>query len=571
MNTLLLVLGITYLHVTMGYTSLKPLSYVQLPTGLNSAGGEVFGGLDLKASEAAAFDHVNSILYVIGSTSHLMHAIDIINPAKPVRLFKHKFTIGEGVPLAIAICGGEIAVALSAQTDTNEGHVRFYRTYTRNSGANDVFLDGYVTVGSRPRDIKYTPDCNIVVVSNEGSAGKDEGGAYVDPEGSVTIIQGEKTGNPSVRLVDFLDFNIGQPNYNMQIRTPSLYIPKSVYSGDTTVAQDLEPEQVTITSDSRTAYVTLRENNAIARVNLRTSEIPSVTALPRKNWQYTGVDVSDRDGGVHRRIFPGLQSLRQPGALASFEIGNKKFLVTADAGGIKEYTAAKHGFAWSDSAIAKTIAAQIEVPGLKVNASNDEYLGRLFISTVDGKNAFTGLYSHLEMFGGRGFSIWDTSNMQAPVFDTEGTLEEYMESFYKPVFNTDYVKATATYTSPEMNRDFASEYQGAHVSSIDVADNNGTVLMVAGTWSTGTLFLYTVDTSSGQPIPQFQAIYRAGNTDEPWADLYTQKTVGDLYISDVGIITSDKSPVDRPLLYVTSSGAGAVSVYEIVDETPNIP
>lgn len=45
---------------------------------------------------------------------------------------------------------------------------------------------------------------------------------------------------------------------SMQIRTPSLYIPKSVYSGETTVAQDIEPEQVTISSDGRTAYVTLR-------------------------------------------------------------------------------------------------------------------------------------------------------------------------------------------------------------------------------------------------------------------------------------------------------------------------
>lgn len=74
-----------------------------------------------------------------------MHVIDIIDPANPVRLFKHKFTIGEGVPQAIDICGGEIAVALSAQTDTNEGHVRFYHTYTRNSGATDVMLEGYVT------------------------------------------------------------------------------------------------------------------------------------------------------------------------------------------------------------------------------------------------------------------------------------------------------------------------------------------------------------------------------------------------------------------------------------------
>jgi len=72
------------------------------------------------------------------------------------------------------------------------------------------------------------------------------------------------------------------------------------------------------------------------------------------------------------------------------------------------------------------------------------------------------------------------------------------------------------------------------VTGLDIADDNGTVYLVAGTSSTGTLFLYTVDTSSGQPIPQFQSIVRSGVTDLPWRDLYTEEQLGDLYISDIG-------------------------------------
>ncbi|KAH3841718.1 hypothetical protein DPMN_115192 [Dreissena polymorpha] len=44
----------------------------------------------------------------------------------------------------------------------------------------------------------------------------------------------------------------------MQIRVPSLYIPKSFYNGDTTVAQDIEPEHVTISGDGSRAWVTIR-------------------------------------------------------------------------------------------------------------------------------------------------------------------------------------------------------------------------------------------------------------------------------------------------------------------------
>ena len=72
------------------------------------------------------------------------------------------------------------------------------------------------------------------------------------------------------------------------------------------------------------------------------------------------------------------------------------------------------------------------------------------------------------------------------------------------------------------------------MTGLDIADDNGTVYLVAGTSSTGTLFLYTVDTSSGRPIPQFQSIVRSGVTDLPWRDLYTEEQLGDLYISDIG-------------------------------------
>ena len=53
----------------------------------------------------------------------------------------------------------------------------------------------------------------------------------------------------------------------------------------------------------------------------------------------------------------------------------------------------------------------------------------------------------------------DSTIANGAVFDTEGTLEEYMDTYYHGVFNTDYVANTATYTSPEMNRDVSSELQ----------------------------------------------------------------------------------------------------------------
>jgi hypothetical protein len=84
--------------------------------------------------------------------------------------------------------------------------------------------------------------------------------------------------------------------------------------------------------------------------------------------------------------------------------------------------------------------------------------GRLQVSTVDGKDPFNGQYMHLEAFGGRGFSIWDSSNLASPVYDSDGTLEEYMEAFDKKVFNTDYI-SNLYYQSPEQHRDAVSYKQ----------------------------------------------------------------------------------------------------------------
>lgn len=77
---------------------------------------------------------------------------------------------------------------------------------------------------------------------------------------------------------------------------------------------------------------------------------------------------------------------------------------------------------------------------------------------MDGKDPFSQQYTHLEAFGGRGFSVWDSGNFDSPVYDSEGTLEEYMEAYDKTVFNTDYV-SNLNYQSPEQLRDAVSYKQ----------------------------------------------------------------------------------------------------------------
>ena len=82
---------------------------------------------------------------VTGDTSHLLHVVDFSDPNNIQLELTHQFTVGEGVPQSIDVCGNEVAVGLSAVTDVLEGHVMYFHTHTKGSGATDLVLEGYMT------------------------------------------------------------------------------------------------------------------------------------------------------------------------------------------------------------------------------------------------------------------------------------------------------------------------------------------------------------------------------------------------------------------------------------------
>lgn len=78
------------------------------------------------------------------------------------------------------------------------------------------------------------------------------------------------------------------------------------------------------------------------------------------------------------------------------------------------------------------------------------------LSTIDGLNLFTGKMDEATHFGGRGFSIWKTSDMSL-VFDSGDEIEKELANSMKAVFNTDCIRNTITYQGPENLRDTQSD------------------------------------------------------------------------------------------------------------------
>ena len=77
-----------------------------------------------------------------------------------------------------------------------------------------------------------------------------------------------------------------------------IYWPKEYVSlvQNASVAQDLEPEYITISADSKTAWVTLQENNAIARIDIAQQKVTDIYPLGYKEHSLVenALDVSDR-------------------------------------------------------------------------------------------------------------------------------------------------------------------------------------------------------------------------------------------------------------------------------------
>src|SRR5262245_2835965 len=130
--------------------------------------------------------------------------------------------------------------------------------------------------------LTFSPNGDYVLVANEAEP-SGYGVGQVDPQGSVSIIpiprsasQLKKLKDSDVRTASFAAFD-GQ---EAALRAQGIRI----YGPGSSASQDFEPEYITISKDSRTAYVTLQENNAIAEIDIAKAKVTAVRPLGFKDY-----------------------------------------------------------------------------------------------------------------------------------------------------------------------------------------------------------------------------------------------------------------------------------------------
>ena len=284
------------------------------PTGTS---GEQF------QTEISATVTTGGKLFVLSSGGgSTLQVTDATTASAPVLL--DRVTYGGGyVSTSVASYGNLLAVALSpADYDTSggKGLVRFYRV-----GVNATLTQiADVLVGYLPDGIAFNQTGTKLVIANEG---QPAAGYTLDRPGSIGIIDIKgRTGRERFSYNDLGFAGITLPE-GVRISGPA----------GTTQANDIEPEYVSILG--KYAYVTLQENNAVAKVKLATNKIEKIFSLGTVDYSTQLVDLSDKDGGFKPLLGQAYEGLRMPDGIAAYRVKGKDYFITANEGDGREYFA----------------------------------------------------------------------------------------------------------------------------------------------------------------------------------------------------------------------------------------
>lgn len=453
---------------------------------------------DTGAAEISAYDPSTQRLFVVNNSE--INKIDVIDIADPSKMtIIHSIPTNSGAVNSVSVKNGLLAAAIESPDKQQPGRVTVYNT-------NDYSEIKTVSTGPLPDMVTFSPDGNYILTANEGEPNSDYS---LDPVGSVSIISVKD--NYQVVNVDFSRFESEQAA--LQQKGFRIFGPRASF------AQDIEPEYITISPDSKTAWVTLQENNAIAKIDLATKTATNIFPLGFKDYnvEANAIDPSNEDGTVAFKPCP-VKGIYMPDAIAVLQTGSIPFLFTVNEGDAREYDAIE------ELKRIKNMSLDPAVFPNEQELKQDAQLGRLNVTTTLGDSNKDGLYEALYSLGARSFSVWNGTTGEM-VYDSKNELE---------------VKANAAgYYDDDRSDDKGVEPEGITLGRVGNKD-----IAFIGMERADAIAVYDVTNPSA---PTFLQIFKTGDAPE-----------GVLFIS------AADSPTKKSLLIVSSEEDGVLKVY-----TPN--
>jgi len=467
------------------------------PAAFKEIGSITIGGE--AAAEISAYDEKTKRLFTVNNSgTNQIDVIDITDPTKPIKIGKIDLTPYEGASNSVSVYDGKLAVALeSTANKQGNGKVVIFNT-------TDYSLIKQVTVGALPDMITFSPDGKYIMTANEGEPNTDYS---QDPNGTISII--EVANNYAVTTLDFASLS-GQAE---TLKKDGFRISKVAKS----FAQDIEPEYVTISDDSKTAWVTLQENNGVAKVDLTSKTITAIYPLGFKDFNTTdnAIDVSDKDAKIAFNPWK-VKGMFMPDAISHFSANNVSYFVTANEGDAREYAANTDIKRMKDMALDATVFPDAATLKLEPN------LGRLNLIADMGDTDGDGDLDEMVAFGARSFTIWN-GNTGKIVYDSKNDVDKKTNEL-------------GTYD------DKRSDDKGSEPEAVVVARMGNQNILFVGIERSDAFMTYDVTNPAS---PQYLQTVKTGDAPE-----------------GVLFIPASKSPTKRSLLVVSSEGDGTIKIYQ---------
>jgi hypothetical protein len=304
------------------------------------------------------------------------------------------------------------------------------------------------------------------------------------------------------------------------------------------VAQDIEPEYIAVSPDSKLAFVALQENNSVAVIDLEKAEVTKILALGLKDWSKLVMDASDKDKAVNLKSWP-VRSAYMPDGISAFAMDGRNYFITANEGDSREY-----GDYSDELRFAKAKLDPKALPGAD-RLQDDKALGRLKtipdLSDMDGD----GDYDRIVAFGGRSFTIWDEDGNR--VFDSGDMFERILARYHADWFNT---------TSDENKFDNRSDDKGCEPESAVIGVIDGRTYVFVGLERMGGIMVFDI---TDLRAPAF-VTYRL---DRDFSGDPKKGTAGDLGPEGVRFVPAAESHTGTNLLIVGNEVSGTTTIYTV--------
>jgi DNA-binding beta-propeller fold protein YncE len=561
--------------------------------GRFSAGGSDVAGKS--AAEIVQFHLTSNSAFAVNSAKNQIEVINLSslpttevgNPITDTSLSSSTFSflsevdvalannqvekISLGAANSIAIFEDILVIAVEASDKTQNGAVLFYQLDNQGAGS---FIKA-VKVGALPDMVTFSPDGKKVLVANEGEPNSDY---TVDPEGSISVIaindaipaDMSSTINLSTDitfssdLLDSDDFDTDAKRVDL-LKAAGL---KLAGPTGTTLAQSLEPEYISISDDSKTAFVSLQENNAIGIINLESNTI-EIKPLGFKNWNEFQIDFTNKDEIASFQHVDGLYGMYQPDTISSYQWQGATFVLTANEGDSRDYDGYSEEVRVKDiidpDEINKSLSTELQAIYDASGGKNG--LGRLKVTTALGDADNDGTYEALYTYGGRSFSIWD-QNINL-VFDSGDDFGKISASVLGNNFNS---------THTENKGDNRSDDKGGEPEAIAVGKIGDRTYGFVASERSGDLFVYDISNPFNVSFAtyynnrDFTVNYELDDDlDNPCdenegMDCSMIESAGDLGPESIKFVSGEQSPNGMPLLIIGNEVSGSVTVYQVIVE-----